>query len=100
VPAPVRRVGIQLADQFDDIAVRIGDVPLLDVVSPDTGAAHNSHIILGQSREDRLEIAHAQGEVHGVSRLELIRRPPLAELLSPAGFGLDYDMDLSGTEPE
>ena len=69
VPAPVRRVGVQLADQFDDIAIRIGDVPLLDVVSPDTGAARNSHIVLGQSREDRLEIAHANGEVHGVPRL-------------------------------
>jgi hypothetical protein len=35
VAAPVRRVGVQLADQFDDIAIRIGDVPLLDVVSSD-----------------------------------------------------------------
>ena len=67
---------------------------------PGYGGRPQLHIVLGQSREDRLEIAHAQGEVHGVSRLELIRRPLLAELLSPAGFGLDYDMDLGGTEPE
>lgn len=56
--APVRRVGVQLADQFDDIAIRIGDIPLLDVVSPDTRAAGNSHIVLSQSREDRLKITH------------------------------------------
>lgn len=31
---PVRRVDVQLAEQLDDIAIRIGDVPLLDVVSP------------------------------------------------------------------
>src|SRR5512133_433579 len=100
VAAPVRRVGVQLADQFDDIAVRIGDIPLLDVVSPDTGTACNSHIAFGQSCEDRLEIAHAKGEMHGVPRLELVGRPLLAKLRSPAGFGLDYDVDLSGTEPE
>jgi hypothetical protein len=38
--------------------------------------------------------------MHGVPRLELVGRPLLAKLRSPAGFGLNYDVDLSATETE
>jgi hypothetical protein len=98
--APIRRGRVQLAEQFDDVPIGVGEAPLLDVVGPDAGTAGDRYAVRGYSDQRRFEVTQAQGEMAGVPGPELLGRPLRAKLLRPPGFGLDHDMDLRSSESE